>query len=92
MLPAIFVHHLNSEDLKRLKKYRTEHIEIDYNDLEDKVREKVKSNSERKKIVLKAINTVLINKTELSPRKLKLIKNFEQSMLRKSFFNGSSII
>lgn len=92
MPPAIFVDHLNSEDLKRLKKYRTEHIDIDYNDLEDKVREKVKSNTERKKIVLKAINTVLINKTEFSPRKLKLIKNFEQSMLQKPFFNSSSIM
>jgi hypothetical protein len=28
-----FIKHLNSEDLKRLKKFRAEHIEIDYNDL-----------------------------------------------------------
>lgn len=76
MKPDKFIAHLSSEDLKRLKKYRTEHIEIDYNELEDKVREKVKSNTERKKIVLKAINTVLVNKTEFSPKKLKLIKNF----------------
>jgi hypothetical protein len=53
----------------------------------------VKSNTERKKIVLKAINTVLVSKTEFSPKKLKLIKNFEQSMLRKPFFgNESSMI
>lgn len=28
-----FVGHLNSEDLKRIKKYRAEHIEIDYHEL-----------------------------------------------------------
>jgi hypothetical protein len=33
MKPQKFREHLNSEDLKRLKKYRTEHIEIDYNSL-----------------------------------------------------------
>jgi hypothetical protein len=52
----------------------------------------VKSNTERKRIVLKAINTVLVNKSEFSPKKLKLLKNFEQSMLQKPFFNESSII
>lgn len=33
MPPGKFMEHLSSEDLKRLKKYRTEHIEIDYNAL-----------------------------------------------------------
>ena len=71
-----FVAHLNREDLKRLKKYRAEHVEVDYGALEEKVREKVKSNTERRRIVLKAINTVLVSRTEFSPRKLKLIKDF----------------
>ncbi len=51
-------------------------METDFNQLEDDLREKIKSNTERKKIVLKAINTALVNKTELSPRKEKLIRSF----------------
>lgn len=56
------------------------------------MREKVKSNTERKRIVLKAINTVLVSRTEFSPRKLKLIKDFEQSMLRRPFFAGDRTV
>lgn len=42
---------LNSEDIKRLKKYRSEHVEINYGEFERKIRDKVRSVSEQKKII-----------------------------------------
>lgn len=80
-----FKNHLSDEDLKRLKKYRAEHVDIDYNDFENKVRKGVRSLTEKKKIILKAINTTLI-KPELSPRKMVLIDNFKRSMIEKQLF------
>jgi hypothetical protein len=38
MKKDIFIQHLNSEDLKRIKKYRAEHVETDFNQLEDDLR------------------------------------------------------
>lgn len=54
---------LTVEDFKRLKKYRNEHVSINYTDFEQKVRSKVQSEVENKKIIHKAINTSYSNKT-----------------------------
>ncbi len=71
-----FFKNINPEDLKRLKKYRAEHADVSYIGFEAEVRAKARSNSERKKIVLKAINTSLVHKTEFSPKKMELISNY----------------
>lgn len=63
MSEADFYHHLNQEDIKRLKKYRAENADVNYTDFESEVRARAKSTSERKKIVLKAINTSLVHKS-----------------------------
>lgn len=58
-----FYQHLNQEDIKRLKKYRAENADVNYTDFESEVRARAKSTSDRKKIVLKAINTSLVHKS-----------------------------
>lgn len=91
-LPATrFEELLSSEDIKRLKKYRSEHVDINYGEFERKIREKVRSVSEQKKIIGKAITASLANKTPNSPKRLSLINNFEKTMLSKTFFNDTTI-
>jgi hypothetical protein len=87
MEKAKFLKNLNNEDIKRLKKYRAENIDVNYSDFEDTLRQKIKSVSERKKIAIKAINTSLAHKSEFTPKKMNLINSFEKSMLKKSFFD-----
>ena len=67
---------LSSEDIKRLKKYRTEHVDINYGKFERKIREQVRSVSEKKKIIAKAITASLAHKTTSTPKRLSLISNF----------------
>jgi len=69
-----------------LKKYKAENTDVSYYDFEAKVRARTKSTTDRKKIVLKAINTSLVHKTEFSPKKMEIIKNYEKSMLKKPIF------
>ena len=75
------------EDFKRLKKYRNEHVSINYTEFDKKVRAKLHSEHEKRKIAHKAINTSFLNKTDenLSRKKKSLLENFESSMLEKSF-------
>jgi hypothetical protein len=51
----------------------------------------VRSVSEKKKIIAKAITASLANKNPGSPKRLSLISNFEKSMLSKTFFNDNTI-
>jgi hypothetical protein len=51
----------------------------------------VRSVSEQKKIIGKAITTSLANKTPNSPKRLSLISNFEKTMLSKTFFNDATL-
>jgi hypothetical protein len=85
-----FLNSLTSEDIKRLKKYRSEHVDINYGDFEKNIREKVRALSEKRKIVHKAINTSLASKSHFSPKKMSLISNFEHAMLSKTFFSEAA--
>lgn len=85
-----FVGTLTSEDIKRLKKYRSEHVDINYSEFEQNIRDKVRSYSEHRSIIKKAINGSLAHRDNLTPRKMKLINNFEKSMLTKTFFRDNS--
>ena len=78
---------LTVEDFKRLKKYRNEHVSINYTEFEQKVRSKLHSELDKKKIAHKALNTSFLNKTDqnLSLKKKSLLESFENSMLQKSF-------
>ena len=71
-----FVATLSTEDVKRLKKYRTEHVDINYNEFEQNIRDKVRSYSEHRSIIKKAINGSLAHRDNLTPRKIKLISSF----------------
>jgi len=84
-----FITSLSSEDIKRLKKYRSEHVDINYNEFEQNIRDKVRSLSEHRSIIKKAINGSLAHRDDLTSRKMKLISNFEKSMLTKTFFRES---
>lgn len=67
---------LNNEDFKRLKKYRNEHININYYEFEKEMRNRIKSEHDRKKIIHKAIDTSFANRKSFTKRKTELIKSF----------------
>lgn len=79
-----FIDSLSTEDFKRLKKYRNEHININYGDFEKSVREKVKSMHERRKIVHKAIDTSFMHRSNFPTRKISLVHSLEKKMLSDS--------
>ena len=69
----MFLDSLTTEDFKRLKKYRNEHININYTDFEKNVRGKVKSLHEKKKIVHKAIDTSFAHRKDFFSKKVSLV-------------------
>lgn len=72
----LFLNSLSTEDFKRLKKYRNEHVNINYSDFERDVRDKVKSLHDKKRIVHKAIDTSFANKSTSRSKRVDLIENF----------------
>lgn len=86
-MPApTFTASLTTEDIKRLKKYRAEHVDINYGDFEHSIRDRVKSLSAHKAIIKKAITASLAHRDNITPRKLRMIGDFEKSMLTRTFF------
>lgn len=61
-------------------------MDINYADFESNVRTRVRSLSEQKNIVKKAIRGSLARRNDLTPRKMSMITNFEKTMLSKTFF------
>jgi len=55
-----------------------------------KIRKKVRSLSEQRNIVKKAISGSLAFRDNLTPRKMKMISSFEKTMLNKTFFEKGS--
>jgi hypothetical protein len=87
MEAELFTECLSVDEAKRLKKYRNENIDINYGEFEMNVRKKVRSLSEQRYIVKKAISGSLAHKDNLTVRKMSMISNFEKSMLNKTFFD-----
>jgi hypothetical protein len=71
-----FLECLGVEESKRLKKYRNEHIDINYGEFELNVRKRVRSLSEQRNIVKKAIGDSLAFRDNLTPRRLNVISKF----------------
>ena len=71
-----FINHLTNEDFKRLKKFRNEHVSVNYGEFEKGVREKVKSVHDKKKIVHKAIDTSFTHRKDIFSKKVDLVKKF----------------
>ena len=79
-----FIESLSLDDFKRLKKYRNENMNINYDDFERNVRKKVQSKNEKKKIVHKAIDTSFTNRKDLYSKRASLVEKIEKQMLSHS--------
>ena len=84
MKKHVFLDSLTNEDFKRLKKYRNEHININYNDFEKSVRGRIRSLHDKKKIVHKAIDTSFAHRKDFFSKKVDLVNEFEKNMLTNS--------
>lgn len=67
-----------------MKKYRAENADVNYSDFETEIRKRTQSTTNKKKIVLKAINTSLAHKSEFSPKRMQLIGSYEKSMMKRA--------
>ena len=78
---------LNNEDFKRLKKYRNEHMNINYFEFEKEMRDRIRSEHDRKKIIHKAIDTSFANRKSINAKKVNFIDKFEKHMVSTSLMN-----
>jgi|JI6StandDraft_1071083.scaffolds.fasta_scaffold33696_1 hypothetical protein len=60
-----FNKYISSEDQKKLKKYRNEHMTINYQDFEKDVRRKRRETDYKKRIVHQAIDVSFANRSTL---------------------------
>ena len=86
-----FIDSLSLEDFKRLKKYRNENMNINYDDFEKDVRKRVQSKNEKKKIVHKAIDTSFTNRKDLFSKRASLVEKVEKQMLTQSISHKSKV-